>query len=93
MRSSRLTAGIPAREPGLRVLVRGYEARMSTSEQADGSNYRDDSKAVDDTADGSNYRDDDESEAGEPADGSNLRDDSKEIAEVADGSNYREAEE
>jgi hypothetical protein len=29
-----------------------------SAEQADGSNYRDDSKAVDESADGSNHRDD-----------------------------------
>lgn len=75
---------------GLRVDWQGYEAHMSSSEQADGSNYRDDSKTIDESADGTNYRDDEEDEAGELADGSNLRDDSEGIAEVADGSNYRE---
>ena len=32
------------------------------TEQADGSNYRDDSKTIDETADGSNYRDDEKNE-------------------------------
>jgi hypothetical protein len=61
-----------------------------TTEQADGSNYRDDSEAIDESADGSNYRDDDGDDNGELADGSNLRDDSEGISEAADGTNYRE---
>ena len=67
------------------------KSRVMTAEQADGSNYRDDSKSIDESAEGSNYRDDDKAnEDGELADGSNLRDDSKRISKVADGSNYRE---
>jgi len=66
------------------------KSRVMTAEQADGSNYRDDSTTIDESADGSNYRDDEENGDGELADGSNLRDDSKRISEVADGSNYRE---
>ncbi len=43
-----------------------------TAEQADGSNYRDDSKSIDESAEGSNYRDDDKAnEDGAPADGTN----------------------
>ena len=67
------------------------EIDRMTAEQADGSNYRDDSKTIDVNADGSNYRDDSETIGeDENADGSNYRDDSKGISEVADGSNYRE---
>ena len=58
------------------------------AEQADGSNYRDDSKTIAEDADGSNYRDDSET-IDEDADGSNYRDDDQGISEVADGSDYR----
>jgi hypothetical protein len=34
------------------------ELKVMAEEQADGSNYRDDSKTIDENADGSNYRDD-----------------------------------
>ena len=72
----------------LETVPLGENERMAT-EQADGSNYRDDSKTIDEDADGSNYRDDSKA-VEEDADGSNYRDDSKGISEVADGSNYRE---
>lgn len=87
------------RTPGRRLLKRrvprlsrrgvGYVSFVS--EQADGSNYRDESKSIADTADGSNY-DTAEDEGNEPADGSNYRDDDKSIAERADGSNFQRAE-
>ena len=69
--------------------LNGYKRVMASAKQADGSNYRDDSKTIAETADGSNYRDGDEA-GSELADGSSLRDDSRGISEVADGSNYRE---
>ncbi len=75
--------------PRLGVRGQGYGVVISNSEQADGSNYRDDSKTIDESAEGSNYRDDSE-EISDVADGSNLRDDSKGISDVADGSNYRD---
>ncbi len=59
------------------------------TEQADGSNYRDDSTTLDEDSDGSNYRDDSET-IDEDSDGAHYRDDNKGISEVADGSNYRE---
>ena len=61
--------------------------RTMPVERADGSNYRDDSKGIEESADGSNYRDEKEDEA-QVADGSNVRDDAEGISEVADGSNY-----
>ena len=69
--------------------LNGYMRVMAHAKQADGSNYRDDSKTITDAADGSNYREGDEA-GSELADGSSLRDDSRGISEVADGSNYRE---
>ena len=79
--------------PELRVLrletaPLGETERMTT-EQADGSNYRDDSNTIAEDADGSNFRDDSKT-IDEDADGTNYRDDSKGISEAADGSNYRE---
>jgi len=64
---------------------------MATGEQAEGSNYRDDSKEIADNAAGPNYQSG-EHDGSEIADGSSVRDDSKTIAESADGSNYRRTE-
>ena len=47
------------REMRLETAPTGEIERMAT-EQADGSNYRDDSKTIAEDADGSNYRDDSE---------------------------------
>ena len=48
------------------------DIEVMAAEQADGSNYRDDSETIDESADGSNYRDDSEG-ISEVADGSNDR--------------------
>jgi hypothetical protein len=55
---------------------------VMAAEQANGSNFRDDSKTVDESVDGSNYRDDSKT-VDESVDGSNYRDDSKGISEIA----------
>jgi hypothetical protein len=48
------------------------EIESMAAEQADGSNYRDDSEEISEVADGSNYRDDSKG-ISEVADGSNYR--------------------
>lgn len=83
VRRLRLSAAVCGRA------LNGYMRVVANAEQADGSNYRDDSKTIADAADGSNYSEGDEA-GSELADGSSLRDDSRGISEVADGSNYRE---
>ena len=67
--------------------AKGTKQFMPRDEQADGSNYRDDSKDIADSADGSNYRDDDES-ASAVADGSNYRVSEDPSSRQADGTNY-----